>query len=316
MIDFKHFVTTIASIFIALAVGVALGAGPLKGTADEQLRVNVERLSKDKANLQGELLAEQSQSKYRDAFTSATARDLVRGKLANRKVLLVTLPGASGEVASSIRTMVGNAGGAVTGTVDVQAKFADPAQTQLVDDVTSKTAAAVDIRELEVPPRLTGYQRAGYVLARALVAKNSGAAQDPTAQTILTAFTDAGLVKAPGRLDRANLAIVVAGPAPTAAETPATDPDALVGLVYGIDVSDDGTVVAGPPESAANGGAVAVVRSDSLVKSIVSTVDEAALPAGVITTVLALADQIDGRTGHYGNVGNVDGVVPPTSGTP
>jgi len=52
VIDFKQFLTTIAAIFLALAVGVALGAGPLKGTADEQLRINAEKLSKDKDTLQ------------------------------------------------------------------------------------------------------------------------------------------------------------------------------------------------------------------------------------------------------------------------
>ena len=88
MIDFKQFLTTIAAIFLALAVGVALGAGPLKGTADEQLRINAEKLSKDKDALQKQLLTDQAESKYRDEFTDSVSAQLVANKLAARKVVL------------------------------------------------------------------------------------------------------------------------------------------------------------------------------------------------------------------------------------
>jgi hypothetical protein len=310
VIDFKQFLTTIAAIFLALAVGVALGAGPLKGTADEQLRINAEKLSKDKDTLQKQILADQAQTKYQDSFTDAVSAQLVKGRLNERKVAVVTLPGASGTYTKAITALVGEAGGTVTGTIEVQSKFFDPAQAQFVDGVTTQSAGSVGATDLEIPTTATGYQRSGYVLARALVSKGNGAGQDATAQTILAAFKDAGLVKAPETLERASVVIVVAGAAPAPADLDNVDPTGAVGVLLGIDASCEGTVVAGPPESAAENGPIALVRADDDAKKVVSTVDQAQLPAGQVSAIFALVEQIDGKTGHYGMVGKVDAAAP------
>jgi len=137
VIDFKQFLTTIAAIFLALAVGVALGAGPLKGTADEQLRINAENLAKDKDTLQKQILADQAQTKYQDSFAEAVSPELVSRRLSERKVAIITLPGASSAYTKAITTLVGDAGGTVTGTIAVQSKLLDPTQAQFVDGVTT-----------------------------------------------------------------------------------------------------------------------------------------------------------------------------------
>jgi Copper transport outer membrane protein, MctB len=310
VIDFKQFLTTIAAIFLALAVGVALGAGPLKGTADEQLRINAEKLSKDKDTLQKQILADQAQAKYQDSFADAISPELVSGRLTERKVAIVTLPGANGAYTKAITTLVDAADGTVTGTIAVQSKFLDPTQAQFVDGVTTQSSGAVGTADLEVPTTATGYERAGYVLARALVSKGNGAGQDATAQTILAAFKDAGLVKAPNKLERASLVVVIAGPAPAPADLDSIDPTAAVGLLLGLDASCEGTVVAGPPEAAADNGTIALIRADDDAKKVISTVDQAQLPAGRVSAIFALVEQIDGKTGHYGMVGKVDAAAP------
>lgn len=310
MIDFKQFLTTIAAIFLALAVGVALGAGPLKGTADEQLRINAEKLSKDKDALQKQILADQAQAKYQDSVTEAMAPELVAGRLTERKVAIVTLPGASSASTKAITTLVNEAGGTVTGTITVESKFFDPAQAQFVDGVTTQSSGAVNATDLVVPTTAAGYERTGYVLGRALVSKGNGAGQDATAQTILAAFKDSGLVKAPDKLERASLVVVIAGPAPATADLDNVDPTAAIGLLLGIDASCEGTVVAGPPEAAADNGTIALVRADDDAKKVISTVDQAQLPAGRVSAIYALVEQIDGKTGHYGMVGKVDGAAP------
>jgi len=310
VIDFKQFLTTIAAIFLALAVGVALGAGPLKGTADEQLRINAENLAKDKDTLQKQILADQAQTKYQDSFAEAVSPELVSRRLSERKVAIITLPGASSAYTKAITTLVGDAGGTVTGTIAVQSKLLDPTQAQFVDGVTTQSSGAVSSTDLEVPSTATSYERTGYVLARALVSKGNGASQDATAHTILAAFKDAGLVKAPDKLERASLVVVVAGPAPAAADLDGTDPTAAIGLLLGIDASCEGTVVAGPPEAAADNGTIALVRADDHAKKVISTIDQAQLPAGRVSAIFALVEQIDGKTGQYGMVGKVDAAAP------
>jgi len=310
VIDFKQFLTTIAAIFLALAVGVALGAGPLKGTADEQLRINAEKLSRDKDGLQKQILADQAQTKYQDSFADAIGPELVAGRLTERKVAIVTLPGANSAYTKAIATLVDEAGGTVTGTMAVQSKLFDPTQAQFVDGVTTQSAGAVTTTDLEIPATATGYERTGYVLARALVSKGNGAGQDASAQTILAAFKGAGLVKAPDKLERASLVVVIAGPAPAAADLDSVDPTGAIGLLLGLDASCEGTVVAGPPEGAAENGTIALIRGNGDAKKVVSTVDQAQLPAGRVSAIFALVEQLDGKTGHYGMVGNVDAAAP------
>ena len=44
MIDFRYHLVSIASVFLALAVGIVLGAGPLKGTLGDTLASEVAQL--------------------------------------------------------------------------------------------------------------------------------------------------------------------------------------------------------------------------------------------------------------------------------
>ncbi|MDQ3989852.1 MAG: copper transporter, partial [Actinomycetota bacterium] len=50
--------------------------------------------------------------------------------------------------------------------------------------------------------------------------------------------------------------------------------------------------------------------SDTAATSVLSTVDDVGSPSGRIATVLALAEQAQGRSGRYGTAGNADAVAP------
>jgi hypothetical protein len=51
LIDFRYHLVSIVSIFLALAVGIVLGAGPLKGELGNTLNKEVAGLRQDKADL-------------------------------------------------------------------------------------------------------------------------------------------------------------------------------------------------------------------------------------------------------------------------
>ena len=55
MIDFRYHLVSIISIFLALAVGIVLGAGPLKGDLGTRLTQETTALRADKAQLRTEL---------------------------------------------------------------------------------------------------------------------------------------------------------------------------------------------------------------------------------------------------------------------
>jgi Copper transport outer membrane protein, MctB len=312
VIDFKQFLTTIAAIFLALAVGVALGAGPLKSTADQQLRASVDQLAREKDDLRTQVLKQQSEQKYSDQAVTNMSPMMVAGKLTGRKVLMVTLPGADNADVDAVSRLVQQAGATVTGTVAVQRKYADPAQAQFVQELADSALASAPSTGLEIPASASGYQRVGYVLAHALVSK-SNEPSDASSAAILTAFTDQGLIKAPDGLERGGAAVVVAGP-PAPGGTSTEDPKAYAGLAVGLDGTSAGAVVAGPPDSARSGGAVNAIRTDDTARRRVSTVDQVQLPVGRLVVIYALVEQIAGRTGHYGDVGKTDGAAPKPAG--
>lgn len=313
MIDYKQFLTTIAAIFLALAVGVALGAGPLKSTADQQLRASVNQLAAEKEDLRKQVLAQQSDQKYSDQAVSDLAPMLVSGQLNGRKILVVTLPGADGTYVDALSRLAQQAGGDITGTVSVQRKFADPGQAQFVEELADSALGSAPATALEIPASASGYERVGYILAHALVTKATEPS-DPSSAAILAAFTDQGLLKVPDGMERAGAVLMVAG-VPAADGSAAEDPNAYVGLAVGLDAtSNAGVVVAGPPESAGSGGVLNAIRTDEVARRRVSTLDQIQSPAGRLAVVFAEVEQAAGKVGHYGNVGKTDGTAPKPAG--
>jgi len=72
VIDFRYHLVSIVSIFMALAVGIVLGAGPLKEDIGNTLTSEVKNLRADKASLRSQLDAAEKGSAARDEFTSAS----------------------------------------------------------------------------------------------------------------------------------------------------------------------------------------------------------------------------------------------------
>lgn len=92
MIDFRYHLVSIISIFMALAVGIVLGAGPLQGQIGDTLTQEVTQLREDRATLRTELDAARKLGVTRDDFTLEARARLVGGTLKDAKVALVILP--------------------------------------------------------------------------------------------------------------------------------------------------------------------------------------------------------------------------------
>ena len=102
MIDFRYHIVSIVSIFMALAVGIVLGAGPLKGSIGDTLTQEVTQLRDDRAALRTELDAARKGATARDDFTRDAATRLVGGVLTGSAVALVVLPSADADHVSEV----------------------------------------------------------------------------------------------------------------------------------------------------------------------------------------------------------------------
>lgn len=126
MIDFRYHLVSLVSVFIALAVGVVLGAGPLRGQIANQLNASVEQLRDEKNQLRSDLTVAVQALEYRDAFTEEVLPTLVASRLAGRTVALVILPEADQAGVEPLVRAVRQAGGTVTAQVELEASWTDP----------------------------------------------------------------------------------------------------------------------------------------------------------------------------------------------
>ena len=93
MIDFRYHLVSLVSVFLALAIGVVLGAGPLRDTIGATLEDQVQALRQDKVNLQEAVTSRDALLERRESFVEAVAPELLRGRLAGAQVAVGGLPG-------------------------------------------------------------------------------------------------------------------------------------------------------------------------------------------------------------------------------
>jgi hypothetical protein len=305
VIDFRYHIVSIVAIFFALGAGVVLGAGPLKGTGSDIIQSQADR---DRAALEqarSDLIQAKALDKYRDDYVAKVTAGLTTGKLKDKRVAIVTMPQADGDLTNSVSDALEKAGAQITTRVTLDSKLFDPEQRQLVEPLVNELVTA----DVTFPQDSTAFQRAGLILARGIAATEEGHPVDSEATKILSGITGSKLVSAkPTPKDRASLVVVVAAEPPTLAPDISTYSDA-VDLAVGLDQGSAGVVVAGDPASA-QGGLLKALRGDSNATKLVSSVDVANIPSGQATVVFALGEQSGGKAGQYGAVDAKNGVAP------
>lgn len=297
-----------ALALLVLAVGIALGAGPLQHTArerDKELTAQKERT----ARAERQVRSLTRSGDFATAYAQATAAKLVAGRLTGRTVALVQLPGAPRATVDAVRAMLGAAGAQVTAEATLAPALASASSRQLVEALTSQMISQTP--GLGVPATAAGYERFGLLLARAIGATGTsaaGTAYDQAAIGIVSGLTTAGLVKVGKVAPRASVAVVVAGPPAKDALAAASNSVPVTILrSFGSKVP---TVLAGSTAAAGNLGVLGTLRADAATARTVSGVDSVQTPMGQVALVLALAQRAAGKTGQYGGVGKVTGPVP------
>ncbi len=311
MISFRYHIVSIVSVFLALAVGVALGGGPLKGEVDNTLVEQVKADRQVKADLRADIAASRAANTFTDEFADTVAPGLLGQALQGRVVTLAALPGSQQAEVAALGEMVETAGGTVGGNVRVGDELLDVSNRQLVDELGSQLLDGAS--DVSVPADASSYERIGALMARAIGTDKDagGAGVDGTADSILAGLSTAGLMSADGALDRrGSLVLFVAGAPSGSNEEQVGASSILATIVTAVDADTDGVVVAGPISSAREEGVVRGIRNDVVAARDVSTVDVLGRSAARIVAAMALAGQAQDQTGHYGAVDAADGAMP------
>ena len=312
MIDFRYHLVSIVAIFLALAAGVVLGAGPLSNAVDDKLDAAGGSTSTSQDKLRTKVAANRRLEAFRADYADTIAPTVLSERLPSREVALFALPGADDDTVDGLAADVRAAGGSVTTEVELSSDLLDPAGRQFAEGVASQ--ALDGATNVEETTGQSSYELVGGALGRAFLTADPGAAvYNRSAATIASAFAEAELIRYDGEpTTRASLAVVVAG---DVADDIQDGQDELVStLVQALDATTEGVVLAGPPGSAGVDGYLTAVRERDTADSV-STVDVASSPDGQIVTVLVLAREAEGQSGHYGAVDPADGAMPELSGS-
>jgi len=295
---------------LAVALGVALGAGPLQHSNSERDKELADQRAQV-VRLQHRVEGLRSSAAFADGYATATGPSLVQDALAGRSVALITLAGADPDTVTRLRALVGAAKGQITAQVDLAQRATQSSGRQLVEALTSQMATQTP--GLTLPADASGYERFGALLARAVGTGPTGqparAAYDPTAVGIVSGLQSADLIGVPQpAAARAGLALVVAGPA-ASSDADAAENAVPVTILQAL-AEQLPTVVVGPTDAAGARGLIGALRASGPAKGVVSTVDTAQTATGQVIGILALAARARGTVGAYGAVHAADGVLP------
>lgn len=290
MISYRHHVVSLVAVFLALAVGVALGGGPFS------------ELGRDTQVTSGQV-REQTQEAQRtatfgDDFATASAQALYGDRLRERSVAIVTLPGADGKVVSALGAQVESAGGKVAARYVVQPALVEASEKSLVDTLGSQLMTQLDSGAVEADA--STYDRLGQLLGLAVSpGEAAGQVSAADATSIRQTLAGAELLKSPQEAPAAGLVLVVLGAD--------TDDAILSGLLAGLAAKTTGVVVVGEAAPAGSGD-LEGLRAEPAAERV-ATVDGVDTPLGQVTSVLALARSLTVQGGSFGASGS-DGAVP------
>ena len=312
MIDFRYHVVSIVAVFLALALGLFIGATSLRGTVKGDITTRTESVVHNNAKLRSENSDLQSQLSRAQSFDSALQPYALRSSLVGQSVVVVSAPGVDNNMRKDVLTALGQSGATLAGDVRLQDALLDPDQDEFLGTLADKLA--LNDRPL---PNAAGAVRAIALLSDVLVTN----AQRPpvsrgAAAKVVSAYDAGNLLSVSGdQPQQANLAILLAAPAPTSGDVSvaAQQQSLLATLARDLDRGALGAVVAGPASADATGGLLDVVRGDKGLRDNVSTVDGVDVPSGVIATVLAAAEQARGDSGSYGSGPGADEPLPSPS---
>jgi hypothetical protein len=288
VISYRHHIVSLLAVFLALAVGIVLGGGPLTELG------RAEPPAADAPGAQRATQQVQRSAAFGDDFAAAGAATLYDGRLEGQAVSLLTLPGAAKDDVDALGAQVEAGGGTVAGTYVARPALVSAGEKSLVDTLGSQLMT--QLGKGAVSADAPTYERLGELLGIALGASDASA-EDTT--SVRQSLAGAELLTSPSEPEASGLVLVVLGDE--------IDDAILAGLVTGLADRATGVVVAGDTASGASGDLKAL-RGEELADEV-ATVDGVDTGIGRVTAALALARSVRVQGGSFGASGS-DGAVP------
>ena len=310
MIDFRYHLVSLISVFLALAVGVVLGAGPLQNSLGTALNDQVTALRENRNATQAKLEQTETAVNERDSYITQAATSLLPGTLASKNVAMVLLPDAKAEDADAIAAQLKNAGATVTGRVSLTITWVDLSRENYRSTFSGQVQGHLGSTNSKDANGILGE-----ALAKALTANDDSSRVLMDMLSVTVDKSGTPFISVDSTPTAAAEMIVVVGPRPQASSgkgatveaSPGEDPKAWAKALEGT-AGRAPTVVVGSADG--DGGVVGIIRSE---KAKVTTIDSVGQIAASVSTPLALASTRAGTTGHYGFDKGAEAVMPPVT---
>ena len=307
MISLRQHAFSLASVFLALAVGVVLGSGFLSDTLLSSLRdekrdlyMQINGLNDQKNVLTEKLSAANN-------FDNQLVGRIVHDALGGKTVVVFRTPDAKDDDVAAVSKLVGQAGGSVTGTVSLTQEFVDANSAEKLRTVVNSSILPAGA---QLSTKLVDQgSQAGDLLGITLLSNPNPtpAVEDVQRDTVLAALRDTGFItyQPADHIGAANAAVVVTGGA--LPQDAGNQGVSVARFSAALAPHGSGALLAGRDASATGGAAVAVTRADAGMAAAISTVDDVDTAPGRITAILGLHDLING--GHVGQYGTGHGAT-------
>ncbi len=313
MIDFRYHLVSLIGVFLALAIGVVLGAGPLQSRVGNAWNSDDQTTSADLAD---ELEQVRAQSQAEEAALTDLAQRVLPGTLDGVGVAVVTLPGTSTDDVDALAATLRTAGAQVVAQVSLTDNWQSPSMAQYRDTLAGPLSTHLSA---PVPDDATADAVIGYALVEVLT--SSGSERDLVSDILTDSSTP--LMKEDQAPDHSAQAIVVVGPRSVSGgtKTPGSESgqsgdqssqatSAWAGLARAVAAAPAGAVVLG--DAASPSSLVSQIRTQGV---LVTTVDSVGTEVGTLGAALALPGSAGATEARAFGVGDAAlSVLPPIPG--
>lgn len=298
MINFRYHLVSLIGVFLALAVGVVLGAGPLQNAisnvgSDEAAVASV-------ADLQEELAAASAEGEAGQELASALAEQVLPGTMSGKNIAVVVLPDATSADVDVATSALEQAGAQVLGPVELTEAFVSQDANTYRETLASPVSSYLAGRPADPSPAA--------VLATGLV--ETLTVDSPDAELIGGMLTDEAtplVVALPTELADGLMLVGAGSERPAGVDQTQSGNEAGGNAAVSVaPLTRDGWIALGTAFADASVPAVAVgqaATADQFIAvlreagSPLATADRGGSPMGALNAVLALAS---GATGSYG----------------
>jgi len=309
VIDFRYHIVSLIAVFMALAVGIVIGAGPLRDYLAEELSGQVDQLRVEREELRQALEEAEADNAETAQFVAAASPALLDGVLDGRTVAVVQLPAADGDVVDAVLGRLDQAGAQVSARVELTPDWTDPGQRAFRSGIAGNIAPYLNPQPGD---DASTDHILGMALGQALTLRDPDNLTEASEQAaamydLLISSELVGEIDEPA--EPAYATVVIAGPREAEdAEEVAQENAALTVTLSGLAQTGEGNVLAGPAR--AEGDLLLSVREQEALSASISTVDGADLITGQVTVPLALAADIAGDSQAYGTADSAEAGLP------